>query len=160
MRVCFRFFGQSSTHRVEMNVAEQLEEILVSLAYDRLVSALEHMADFAVAKIKILGVGLLESLHKLGQRRPAALNQQVDMVGHKTKSVDQEIVTAPVARQPFQISLVVTIVVKGLSPLVAAHDDVVEQTRGQILAGAVPCLDQYRILRVEVKIYVISKSDP
>ena len=46
------------------------------------------MADFSIAPVEILGLGLLQSLHELGQRRAAGLDQQMDVVGHQAVGVD------------------------------------------------------------------------
>ena len=50
-----------------MDVADQLQQILVFVADDGFIPALEHVAGFAVAEVEVLAVGLLEPLHELGQ---------------------------------------------------------------------------------------------
>ena len=38
------------------------------------------MADFTIAAIEVLGVGLLQSLHELGERSGTGLNQQMHVL--------------------------------------------------------------------------------
>jgi hypothetical protein len=49
-----------------MDIAHQFQQILILLAYDRLVTALKYMADLFVPQVKILAVGLLKTLHEFG----------------------------------------------------------------------------------------------
>ena len=56
-----------------------------------------------------------------------ALDQKVNMVGHEAEGVDGVAKLSPVAAQPCEIRLVVGLIEKSLLPLVAAHDDVIEQ---------------------------------
>ena len=55
--------------------------------------------------------------------------EKMDVVGHQAIGVEGVIVAAPVAREPIEIGLVVGVVEKGLSSLVAPNDHVVEQSR-------------------------------
>jgi hypothetical protein len=56
-----------------MNVTYQLQEIFVLGANDRFVAPLKNVAHFAMTHVEILAVGLLESLHELGQGLIGAL---------------------------------------------------------------------------------------
>lgn len=73
----------------------------------------------------------VEPLHEIGQWLIGALDEQMDMVGHEAKGVHGMTVSFPITGQPFEIGLVVGVVEKGLSRLIAAHDDVVEQPCGK-----------------------------
>ena len=121
---------------------------------------MEYMADFAVAQIEILAIGLLEALHEFAQRGTAAFHQQVDMVGHETIGVDGIAVALAVAGQASQIGPVVGFIVKGLASLVAADDHVVEQSWGKQSGAAGHDAKVYRIEGEGVKTVMLSKSDP
>ena len=60
------------------------------------------------------------------------------MVGHQTVGVDDVTVAAAVATQPSQIGPVVPIIGKGLAPLVATDDHMVEQAGGKQSGGGAP----------------------
>ena len=49
-----------------MNIADQLDQIGLLVAQDRLVSSLKQMPHGLVSPIEILRVGKLQSLHRLG----------------------------------------------------------------------------------------------
>ena len=51
----------------------------------------------------------------------------MDMVGHETIGMNGVTELPSVAAKPFEIRLVIGATEKGLSPLVAADDDVIEQ---------------------------------
>ena len=53
------------------------------------------------------------------------------MVGHEAVGMDGVTEFLPVAAQSFNIRLVVAVIEKSLLPLIAADDDVVEQTGGK-----------------------------
>jgi len=54
----------------------------------------------------------------------------MDMVGHQAKGVSCINELTPVAAQPFEIGVLVGVVKKSLSPLIAASNDMIEQTGG------------------------------
>jgi hypothetical protein len=87
------------------------------------------MPDFAVPAVKVLGVGLLQSLHEFGKRRGTGLKQQVDVIGHQAIGVDPHLELGAVFLQPLEVGSVILIVSKGLAPLVTPDDDVIEQPR-------------------------------
>ena len=86
------------------------------------------MADLSVAQIEVLGVGLLHTLHESGERRVSGLDQQMDVIGHQAVGVDAHLALRTVLLQPIQVRLVIHIASKRLAPLVAADNDVVEQS--------------------------------
>jgi len=53
------------------------------------------------------------------------------MVGHEAIGMDGVSELPPVAAQPVEIRLVVGVIKKSLSPLIAANDDMIEQTGGK-----------------------------
>jgi hypothetical protein len=55
----------------------------------------------------------------------------MDMVGHETIGMEGVAELAPVAAQPFEIAPEIGFIEKSLSPLIAANDDVIEQTGGK-----------------------------
>jgi hypothetical protein len=48
------------------------------------------MADFAIAAVEVLRVGLLQSLHELGEGSGTGLNKQMHMVRHQAVGVDTD----------------------------------------------------------------------
>ena len=80
-----------------MNVAEQSEQILLLVADDRFVPALEKMTDLAIAAIEILGIGLLQSLHEFAQRCRTRLDEQVDVIGHEAVGIDSNLKSCSVS---------------------------------------------------------------
>jgi hypothetical protein len=80
-----------------MDIANQRQQIFVPIADNGFVPALEEMADFAIASVEMLGVGLLQSLHEFGQRNATSLHQQVDVVGHQAVGVDPDMALGAVS---------------------------------------------------------------
>jgi len=89
------------------------------------------MTALLVPPVEILGVGLLQSLHELAQRCLRTLNQQMNMVGHQTESINDVTVLPTVLRQPFEIGVIVGVGGEGLLSLIAPYNDVVENTGGK-----------------------------
>ena len=48
------------------------------------------MADFAIAVVEVPGVGLLQSVHELGQRSGTGLSEQMHVVRHQAVGVDTD----------------------------------------------------------------------
>src|SRR3989339_866049 len=69
--------------RIEMDVADQFEEIGVLLADDRFVTVLEEVARALVAEVEIDGIAGQEPAHEEGQTGPARTEQQMNVVGHQ-----------------------------------------------------------------------------
>ena len=86
------------------------------------------MANFAIAAVKILRVRLLQPLHELAEGCGAALKEQVYVIRHQAVGVDPEVELGAVALQAVEVSFVVVVATKCFSSLIAAHDDVVEET--------------------------------
>src|SRR5437016_9120202 len=114
-----------------MNVSDQFEKVRVFLANDRFVTALKNMSGLAMPFIKILAVGLLQPLHEFRQWLFGAFNEQMDMVGHQAVGVQHIVIFLTVPCQPFDIALIVAFRSKGLLPLVASHNNVIQNPRGE-----------------------------
>ena len=82
-------------------------------------------------EVKVLTVGLLESLHEFGQGLIGTFYQQMDVIGHQAVGMDGIVIFFPVPGQSFQIGQVVLVVKECFSSLVSSHNDVVEKTRGE-----------------------------
>ena len=80
-----------------MDVADQTQQVLVLVADNGFVSSLKKMADFAIAAVEILSVGLLQSLHELGERNATGFNQQMDVVGHQAVGIDTDMALGAVS---------------------------------------------------------------
>jgi hypothetical protein len=51
----------------------------------------------------------------------------MDVIGHEAISIDPYAKFSLVLSETFEVSLIISVISKGLLPLVAAHNDVVEQ---------------------------------
>ena len=71
VRVVLRARRETGPHGVLVDVANEGDEVLVRLAQERLVPALEYVTHLAVPVVEALGVGLLETLHEAVEGRPA-----------------------------------------------------------------------------------------
>ena len=65
---------------IEMDVAEQLEEIRIFFADDGFVPVLKKMAGSLVAKIEDYGVAGQQAAHKAGEFETFATQQEVEMI--------------------------------------------------------------------------------
>ena len=93
----FRSPGKFGPNRIEMNITNQRHQILIPVADNGLIPSLEEMADFSIAAVKILSVGLLQSLHELGERNATGFNQQMDVVGHQAVGIDTDMALGAVS---------------------------------------------------------------
>ena len=55
--------------------------------------------------------------------------EKMDVVGHQAIGVEGVIVASPVACEPIEIGLIIGVVEKGLSSLIAPNDHMVKQSR-------------------------------
>jgi hypothetical protein len=109
VRVGLRPLDESSAHRVQVDVADQGDQVLVGVADNRLVATLKEMTDLAVNPVEPLGVGLLQSLHELRDRPLGGLQQQVDMIRHQAVRIQPHPVSLPIPRQPGEIGSITAV---------------------------------------------------
>jgi len=86
------------------------------------------MTDLVVESIEVLGVGLLESLHELGQRRDAGLNQQMDMVGQQTERQKIDAFLLALTGQFLQVSLSVGVVAEDRLAVIAPANNMIHSS--------------------------------
>ena len=89
------------------------------------------MADFTIAAVKVLRVGLLEPLHEFAQGRRAGFQEQVHVIRHQAVGIDPEAEFGAIKIQPCEVGSIVVVCKKSFASLIAARDDVVEQTEGK-----------------------------
>jgi len=126
--VLLRASHQLGSHRIEMNIAHQLQKIFIFLADNRLVSPLKKMSHLVVNPIEVLSVGLLQPLHEARKRHTRTLHEKVNMVGHQTVCIHHYPIPLTVARHSLQIGQVVPLGEKRPLPVIAAPNHVIEQT--------------------------------
>lgn len=80
-----------SAQWVEMDVAEQLEEVRLLFGEDRLESALKEIADPVVAIVECGGIATQQPLHGTRERDQAGARQEVKVVGQKRPRVDAQV---------------------------------------------------------------------
>ena len=67
-----------------MDVSDQLGQVSVTLAEDRLVPALKDVPDVPVPPVVVSAISAENPLHDVANRRLLSLDQQVNMIGHQT----------------------------------------------------------------------------
>lgn len=77
----------AGTNRVKMNIADKLAEILLTLAKDRFVAPLKDVSHSSVSPIIILAVTGQKPLHCPSDRLGLTLDQQMNVIAHRTISV-------------------------------------------------------------------------
>lgn len=65
-RVSPRTHGAPHASRVEMEVADQFQEIRLPITEDGLVPALKDMPGLAIAAVVVLAIGKLQRVHRAG----------------------------------------------------------------------------------------------
>lgn len=109
-----------------MEIADEFEEIGVSIAENGAIPPLKDMPHFAVPAVVILAVATLEGLHRAGQRRGPGLQQEMHMIPHEDVRVQRDPISATIAFEPVEIRGVIGLVMEDRRALVAADDDMKE----------------------------------
>ena len=81
-------FHQPGADRVEMNIPNQLQQILVGIHQNRLIPTLKHRATPGLLRIDPTGVAKGQIVQNLAQRRVLHLHHEMDVVGHTAKTMD------------------------------------------------------------------------
>ena len=82
-----------------MDVAGQLEEVVLLIDQKSLIPALEDMTHGVVLLVEVLRISGVESLHDPGQIGPPGFDEEMDVAGHQGVGVHLEIVAILVALQ-------------------------------------------------------------
>ena len=126
--VFFEDLSYLRPQRVLMDVFQECQQVVVTIAEDCLVSPLKKMADGPIFPIEIRGICLIDALQYLGERNITGFHQQVDVVSHENVGVEMESVAVLVNLEGEEIFLVVGCVLEDLLPLVPAGYDMIERS--------------------------------
>jgi hypothetical protein len=109
-----------------MDVAHQLQQVLVTVTQDGLVAPLKQMADCSVAPVVQLRVAKLYPLHDLGKKDRSGFQKQVDVVGHQHISIERKAAALAVVLHSLEIAQSVSLILKNLPSLIAPDNDVIK----------------------------------
>ena len=129
--IALRHFHHAGAHRIEMNITDQFEKVFVFLTYDGLITPFKKVSGLMMFNIEILAVGLLQALHELRERLLRALDQQMDVIGHQAVGVQHIVIFLTISSQSFDIGQIVALRCECLLALVAAHNNVIQNPRGE-----------------------------
>lgn len=115
--------------RVQVDVADQLQKILVLPADDRLVAVLEQMAGAAMSLVEIEGLRSQQALHELRNWRLVAADQKMEVIRDKGEGVDPDAGFSGKPSQPCQEPVPVGVVSIDVAPLDAPGNNVIQETR-------------------------------
>ena len=121
-----RVQGCADAGGVEMEIADQLQEIGVAITEDRLVTSLKHMPSLVVAVVVVLAICELERLHGARQRDRAGLQQQMEVIGHQHIGIERTAVPAAIAGEPREIGCGIGIVVEDDATAVPTGNHMIE----------------------------------
>ena len=119
--------NQSGPQRIEVDIANQFEEVGIFLADDGFVAVLKEMPGTVVTAIEIDGIACEKSAHEGGEPAMAGAEQQVNVVGHQRPgeafdaSLDEEF------GQGLEKPAAVGIVPENVATVDTADDDVLEE---------------------------------
>lgn len=111
-----------------MNVANQLQKIIIAITKDRLVTTLEEVSNLAVAPVEVKGITLLKTLHELGEGIAPPRNEKVDMIGHETTGMNGNRISFGIETNLGEIMPKITSVQKNPLPVVAPRYEMVEMS--------------------------------
>jgi len=121
-----RVFCHPGTHGVQVEVAHQFQEILISIDQYGFVSPLEEVPRFPLSPVGPARVAEGEVLHDSRQGDVRHLNQQMDVVGHETESMDAMAVALCSFLHEEVEAATVLVVEEDVLPGVASQDHVVK----------------------------------
>lgn len=125
-RIPIERFYDLGPQGVVMNVFEERKEIVVPVAEDGLVPALEEMTDGPVSPVEVHRVALVHTLKDLGQRDCPCLDQEMDVVVHEDVSVKMVHVAGFVTGQQLEVFLEIGRIFEDFLPVIATGNHVVE----------------------------------
>jgi hypothetical protein len=71
-------------HRIEVDIAHQLQQIRFLLTENGAIASLEDMPRQMVNPVEMLGIAGQAGTHEGGKRHLLGLDEQVEMIGHET----------------------------------------------------------------------------
>ena len=126
--ICIRPFGQARTNWIEMNVADEGEEVGLFFTKYRLVAILKEMARAPVSSVEVLGVPREQFSHDGGYTLPAASKQQVNVVVHQHPCINGTISFQDVLPEPFKEFGFILVVFEYLRFVNPPHHDMVQRS--------------------------------
>jgi hypothetical protein len=79
------------SHRIQVNVARQFQQVGIVLTDDRFISVLKEMAGSFMTQVKINNITGQKLLHTPENRLTTGPNQQMKVVGKEAPRIDNEI---------------------------------------------------------------------
>ena len=120
-----------------MDVADQLAQVTVALAEDRLMSSLKNMPDPAITAVIILTVAGQDPLHCAAKSFILAFDQQVQVVRHQTIGIEVETRPLLLFGKQREKPLMVVAGMKNVPPVIATGDHMIKSTLN--LDSSTPC---------------------
>jgi hypothetical protein len=94
-------------HRIEDDISEHLQEVLILVNQQRFEPTLKHVSDAVMPAVERLTVGGVQLLHHPRDGAIAGLEQQMEMVPHKAIGTTEDGASAHRFRQHVEKSLIV-----------------------------------------------------
>ena len=126
--VVARRFDHAGAEGVGLDVAEDRQQMVVVLNDGALEPTLPDVAAAVVASVVALGVGDEQALHDPADRGLQGANQQVHVIGHEAIAIELERPALLQVADRLQECLVIPVVEEDRCAVVAAIDDVVDET--------------------------------
>ena len=124
--VLLRLAHHLRAHRIKVDVADQLAQILIRLTENCLVSPLEEMSHLSIFPVVVLTKTRQDAMHDAADRVRLSLDQQVHVVRHQTISVKKEWQPALLHLKQREELQVIDRVVEDNLAIIAASDQVIK----------------------------------
>ena len=119
---------QTRSHRVDMDVTNQFEQISVSIDQYRLTSALKQMSPARLLVVDPARVAERQVLHDPRQGIFGDLYEQMNVVGHATKTMNPMAVAFhPLLKQQIQV-IPIVVDEENILPTISAQHDMIVST--------------------------------
>src|SRR3989304_2793151 len=123
-----RLLHHFGSHRIEMDVAHQLQQVAIAVAHDRLVAPLKQMPAVTVCSVKSPRVSGQQRLHHPRRRSLLHFQEQMEMVRHQNVGVEVKRITLSRRGQPVEKRFEVAVLKKYLPAVVSAGHHMIEQS--------------------------------
>lgn len=127
---CRQRWDESGAERIEVDVADQLQEVRILLDQDGLVAVLEEVALPLVAAVEGPGVPGEQPPHAGGERLPARPDKEVDVIGEECPRQDGQPRGRRHGSEPVHPGLAIGLILEYGSALQPSDHDMVEGPRG------------------------------
>lgn len=126
--------NESRAKWVEMDVADQFEQISITIANDRFIAVLKQVTGAAVAAIEIDRIAGEQATHEMGKIALARTQQEVEMIGQQCPGKTIGMGSNQQCREAIEKPAAVVIVKENVAAVDPTYDDVLEQV-GEIEAS-------------------------